>query len=346
MKKLILLFCLIALPLQAQFIATVGSGGTTETAPFQFTILTLEADDTFTPPIYNGGTYDFTIDWGDLSSSEITSYDDADLTHTYEDEGATEYNISISGTLIGWEFDNAGDKALMKVITQWGCFRPGNSGDWFKGCGNMTITASDRLNLSGVTDMNEAFELCDEITTISGINDWDVSAVTTFYGMFHTCLKFESDIGDWNTGSCTNMGYMFYHCDAFNQDIGDWDTADVTSMTWMFYDAAIFNQDLGDWDTGKVTTMGSMFHGCVIDQDFSTWDITSLTNAEHMFYGVTLSTANYDALLIGWEAQTEKTGVTFSGGNSKYSAGAAATARGVLENTSTWTITDGGQEAE
>jgi hypothetical protein len=65
-----------------------------------------------------------------------------------------------------------------------------------------------------------------------------------------------------------------------------------------------------------------------------------------MFTNVTLSTANYSALLIGWEAQVEKTGVTFSGGSSQYSAGAAATARGVLVNTSTWDITDGGEEVE
>ncbi|NCC99614.1 MAG: T9SS type A sorting domain-containing protein [Bacteroidia bacterium] len=62
-----------------------------------------------------------------------------------------------------------------------------------------------------------------------------------------------------------------------------------------------------------------------------------------MFGEVTLSTANYDALLTGWAAQTVQSGVTFSGGNSKYSAGAAATARGVLtDSPNNWTITDGG----
>ena len=44
----------------------------------------------------------------------------------------------------------------------------------------------------------------------------------------------------------------------------------------------------------------------------------------NMFYHVTLSTANYDALLIGWAAQAVEPNVQFSGGNSKYTAGATA----------------------
>ncbi len=70
--------------------------------PFKFGILTAEADDSFTLPLFDGGTYNCTVNWGDLSTSEITSYDDADITHTYSDEGATAYSIEITGTLISW----------------------------------------------------------------------------------------------------------------------------------------------------------------------------------------------------------------------------------------------------
>ena len=47
-----------------------------------------------------------------------------------------------------------------------------------------------------------------------------------------------------------------------------------------------------------------------------------------MFYGGTLSTANYDSLLIGWASlSTLQSEVSFHAGNSKYtSGGAAATA--------------------
>jgi hypothetical protein len=59
-----------------------------------------------------------------------------------------------------------------------------------------------------------------------------------------------------------------------------------------------------------------------------------------MFTSVTLSTANYDALLIGWEAQAVQNNVVFNGGGSKYSAGAAARAALIADHS--WSITDGG----
>jgi len=60
-----------------------------------------------------------------------------------------------------------------------------------------------------------------------------------------------------------------------------------------------------------------------------------------MFEGVTLSPSNYDALLIGWAAGSDSEGVVFHGGNSRYTAAAAA-ARNTLITARGWTITDGG----
>jgi hypothetical protein len=57
--------------------------------------------------------------------------------------------------------------------------------------------------------------------------------------------------------------------------------------------------------------------------------------------GNSMSTANYSALLIGWQGQTHQSSVVFKGGGSTYSAGAATTARAALV-TDGWTITDGG----
>ncbi len=86
----------------------------------------------------------------------------------------------------------------------------------------------------------------------------------------------------------------------------------------MFYYASAFNQNLGGWNVG------------------------ALVNADGMFSGVTLSTDNYDALLIGWDAQTLQTSVNFDGGISKYSIGESA--RNHMINSDLWTITDGGKE--
>jgi hypothetical protein len=60
-----------------------------------------------------------------------------------------------------------------------------------------------------------------------------------------------------------------------------------------------------------------------------------------MFNGVTLSTSNYDSLLIGWSTQPVQSNVIFSGGNSQYTV---VLSRASLISTKLWTITDGGEE--
>jgi len=63
------------------------SGGSTD---FIMTIDTTKAgsaSNTFILPCINGGVYDAVIDWGDGSTSNITTYNDVDLTHVYSVSG-------------------------------------------------------------------------------------------------------------------------------------------------------------------------------------------------------------------------------------------------------------------
>jgi surface protein len=73
------------------------------------------------------------------------------------------------------------------------------------------------------------------------------------------------------------------------------------------------------------------------------FDISSVTNFTNFLQGVTLPTSRYDNLLINYEAQVQNTGLSFHGGNSKYTRGGEAeAARTNLINTYNWNITDGG----
>jgi hypothetical protein len=87
-----------------------------------------------------------------------------------------------------------------------------------------------------------------------------------------------------------------------------------------------------------------MFRSCSFNQNISNWDINQITDfANFMILSNGFSTANYDALLVGWESQAPLTGKSINFGNSKYTlASAAATARASLISTYGWTITDGG----
>ena len=82
-------------------------------------------------------------------------------------------------------------------------------------------------------------------------------------------------------------------------------------------------------------------YASAFNQNIGNWNVGALINAEGMFSGVTLSTHNYDALLIGWDAQALQPNVTFDGGNSKYCAGESA--RTHMIHSDLWTITDGGK---
>ncbi len=223
-------------------------------------------------------------------------------------------------------------------------------------------------DVSNVTNMGHMFSSA--IVFDQDISTWNVGKVTDMESMFYQCLVFNQDIGGWNVSSVKNMGSMFNKARAFNQNIGGWNVSSVTQMGYMFASALVFDQDISGWDVSKVSSMMSMFSlNKVFNQDISGWEVSNVSNMKwmfqnatafdqnigswnlrkvsdmtDMFIGVTLSTANYDNLLIGWAAQTLKSTVVFNGGNSKYSSGAAAAARAVLTGTYGWTITDGGQE--
>jgi surface protein len=138
---------------------------------------------------------------------------------------------------------------------------------------------------------------------------------------------------------------MFADAVSFNQDIENWNVSNVTNMSYMFQSATSFNQDISNWNVGSVTNMSEMFNGASsFNQDIGSWDVSSVTSMFRMFNGLTLSTPNYDALLIGWNSLPSlQSNVDFHAGNSKYTAGGAAeAARTNLATTYNWTITDGG----
>lgn len=198
------------------------------------------------------------------------------------------------------------------------------------------------------------------------ISNWDTSKVTNMGNMFanqSTGSGFNQNIGSWNTSSVTNMSLMFYANYFFNNNnnnsINSWNTANVTDMNLMFFSAISFNQPIGNWNVSKVTNMTSMFTSAfAFNQDISNWNLAGLNASarlDNFMNGKTgansYSTANYDALLIGWNNNklvgangiaNWRTDLKPNFGGAKYTAGgAAATARAALVSYG-WTITDGG----
>jgi surface protein len=174
---------------------------------------------------------------------------------------------------------------------------------------------------------------------------WDTSSVKGMSGMFYNATSANPDTSGWDTSAVTDMRDMFYKATSANPDTGGWNTSSVMGMSGMFYNATSANPDTSGWDTSAVTDTVEMFRNAFsFDQDLGSWNVSSLGYAARMFDGVTLSTANYESLLIGWNAQTLQSGVTFSGGSSKYCSAAAITARANMVESDAWIITDGGND--
>jgi len=295
----------------------------------------------FTIPTYSGEIYDYNVDCDNNGVNDVAGATGS-YTCNYAVPGT--YTVRIkdnTGLGTGFPriyFNNGGEKAKLLTIEQWGTGKWTSMANAFMGCSRMTGgQATDRPDLSGVTDMNFMFQFSN---FNQSIGDWDTSHVTSMALMFYMNRAFNQPIGGWDTSTVTQMTSMF-GSSVYNQDIGDWDTSSVTQMSSMFsYDSA-FNQDISRWNTASVIRMDNMFLSTTaFDQNLGSWNVGALANAQGMFNGVTLSTANYDALLTGWAAQTLKSGVNFSGGYSTYCAGAAVRAK--MISTYGWAITDGG----
>jgi surface protein len=287
---------------------------------FKFTVVTTSSPQTFTLPLEASGTYNFRVDWGDGNIDVITAYDNAAVTHSYASAGT--YTIKIIGVIRGWRFNNAGDKTLIHDISSWGPLLLGNNNGYFYGCSNLTVSATDILDISSVTTFYHAFASCSSLTTLD-VSAWNTASVTTFQCAFQGCISLTTlDVSAWNTASVTTFRYAFRSCSSLTTlDVSAWNTASVTTFHYAFCDCS------------SLTTLAA-----------NNWDITAVTEMADMFLNVTLSTINYSNIIIAWEGQAVNNNIVFHGGNSKYSAGAAATARQALIDDHTWTITDGGQE--
>jgi len=316
-------------------------------------------DNQISIPVLNN-VYDYTVDWGDgQSDTNVTS----SITHTYAVAGI--YTVSISGEYPSITMGSHGDNEKILSIEQWGTNQWSTMVHAFSGCKNLIINASDAPDLSRVTYMSNMFtgatslnqDLSSwDVSNIKGMHGlfsyassfnqdlsaWDVSSVVTMSGMFKNASAFNQDLSSWDVSSVTSMSEMFSRAISFNRELSNWNVSAVTNMRHMFHVASAFNQDLSTWHVSSVQDMSNMFSWAEsFNQDLSAWNVSSVRQMDSMFDRISLSTANYDALLLGWSAQSLQQGVNFYAGNSRYSA-SSQTARDTLTDAFGWTITDGG----
>ncbi|MBF4519046.1 BspA family leucine-rich repeat surface protein [Flavobacterium sp. ANB] len=214
---------------------------------------------------------------------------------------------------------NGTNKLRLADIKQWGGVAWTSMQAAFYGCSNLTISATDIPNLSGVSAMESMFNNCSTLNAPTNINSWNVANVSSMKDMFYQATAFNQNISNWNVSAVTNMSSMFTKASTFNQNIGSWNISAVTDMNTMLKEATAFNQSLAAW--------GTKFNANVT--------IANLLDASG------LNLANYDATLIGFHSGSV-TGKSLGASGLQYCAATTERTNLILPTTSGgkgWSIT-------
>ena len=326
------------------FTSQTGKGG--DTTSFITSWRTTTSNESITIPTKSGNTYNY-----DISTSDGQTFTGVNGDQTITFASAGDYDISISGAFPRIFFNNTGDKLKIIDIKQWGNIAWNNFTQAFEGCVNMQLTATDAPDLSNVDSLKVMFRAC--ATLDANFNHWDVSNIITLGQMFYFCTNFNSPLSNWDVSNVEDLSF-FARSTSFNQDLSSWTTSNIESLNDAFNDTPYDGTGVSNWNVSGVDRMRRTFNASSFNQDISSWDIRKVTIFDGFLGGGvdTLTTSNYDAILIGWEATLQGTYPNGSGytatptisfGVSEYTGGgAAASARASLVSNFNWTITDGG----
>ena len=255
-------------------------------------------------------------------------------------------------------FYNASSLANIDV-SAWDMSTCTSVGFMFGGNRNMAFTNLDLSNwsiapVSFATDtfnaMSYMFSYCINLTAVD-LSGFNTSGVLQLLGLFYNCRAMEAiDVTGLDTSNVVNMESVFYNLDggAYGKNmvgIEAWDTSSVTNFEGMFGNAKAWNANIENWDTSSATNMRRMLYDAdSFNRNISAWDINQVTNlSEFMQVATGMSTANYDALLIGWAAQIPLAyNGTLNFGSAQYTLGGAAEAARTQLIADVGAISDGG----
>ncbi len=173
--------------------------------------------------------YDFTVDWGDNSGiKKVTSFDDIDKVHTYENGGT--YTITIMGSCEGFQNSSSPFNSLLLEVVNLGHVGWKDLSRAFEN--NSFLTKVFGGNTSDVIDMSYMFSYASLATPDT--TGWDTSNVANMTSMFKSAFEATPDTSNWNTSKVTNMNEIFQNAYRANPDTSRWNFTSVTSFNRLF----------------------------------------------------------------------------------------------------------------
>ena len=155
--------------------------------------------------------------------------------------------------------------------------------------GSGTISSGKDMLQARVDSNNSCYRLMMAYNgnNVDFLENLDTSKVTNMEDMFSGCSNITT-IPQLDTSSCTNMAAMFNNCSTLTT-IPQIDTSSCTIMTSMFKYCSKLTT-IPQIDTSKVTNMSDMFNGCSNLTTVNNLDMVKMTNSNStnlMFYNCT-----------------------------------------------------------
>lgn len=191
--------------------------------------------------------YDFKVDWGDGTISEVSSYDDSDQFHKYEFAG--EYTVRAIGLIEHISFYQKKERNF--------------------------LTHVKNLGRTGLVSLFESFYQCFVLKTFVLGKNSDMSKVKTMRGTFHASSQLvHLDLKGFNSKALENLDTTFSGLHRLEHlDLSDFDVSQVKTMTFMFSGMQSLKKlDLSHFDVYSVKDFTAMFN------DLSSLEVLNLNN--------------------------------------------------------------------
>jgi surface protein len=287
-----------------------------------------------------GNASSFNQSIGSWNVSQVTNMESMLLNGSNFNQDLSSWNV-VNVTNMYSMFSGA--SSFNQDLSSWDVTNVNNMSRMFRNTVSFNKDISS-WNVSNVNDMSFMFAYASSFD--KNIGDWNISNVNIINGMFEEITlsteNYEGILNGWaSLGSLQNNmnfdGGNSQYCDASGRDIltntYNWTISDGTQEciltddnihlavnTWILdpsFAEPVYGGHISEWDVSLVTNMSELFKDkTTFNSDICAWDVSNVTTMNNMFQSVTLSTANYDSLLLGWDALALQSGVSFHAGNS------------------------------
>ena len=214
-------------------------------------------------------------------------------------------------TNIGFLFRDCESLTDLSAISSWNVDRVTNIIYTFSGTNIYELNALSNWTPHPI-DMTKTFAECENLISLNGIENFDVSNVKGylgekdeyldgapdtevykggFYGLFEACKNLEdiSALKDWNVSNVMSFGQLFNNCKKLKDlsPVENWNTSSVKSMDGMlaWCDMLTDLTPLQNWNTDSLESMEGTFAGIGCDSDLQVtlngledWNVSNVKN--------------------------------------------------------------------